>query len=285
MKVLAIKRKEQFSPNHVGNDTAILNAVCEELEKKGVEVEICDEVSFLEKTIIEQDFIINMSRSKASVSKLLLLEDMGKRVINSPYGIQQCFRKNMTLALLDNEVPYPASDVVNTTSDIRPSFDKLGGSALWIKRGDFHAIHREDVSFAASLEEAQSIVHEFARRGIEEAVLSEHLAGDLVKFYAVKDTDFFYWFYPYEHNHHKYAIYEQINGGTLHYSFKEEDLKRTAQQAATTLGVDIYGGDAIVSPTGKLHIIDLNDWPSFAPCRAEASEAIAEFLFTQLHAQ
>ena len=284
MRVLAIKRKEQFSPNHVGNDTAILNAVCAVLEQKGVVVQLCDEIDFLEITDIDQNFIINMGRSKAALSKLMLLEEMGKVVINSPRGIQQCFRKNMTLALLANAVPYPASVVVPTADAIAPAAAALGGNAWWLKRGDFHAIHREDVSFASSVEEAQSILSEFAHRGIAEAVVSEHLAGDLVKFYAVKDTDFFHWFYPYEHNHHKYAIYEQINGGTLHYPFKESALKDAAQRAAETLGVAIYGGDAIISPNGELHIIDLNDWPSFAPCRDEASVAIAEFLFKQIQA-
>ncbi|KAA6328492.1 hypothetical protein EZS27_022616 [termite gut metagenome] len=37
----------------------------------------------------------------------------------------------------------------------------------------------------------------------------------------------------------------------------------------------VYGGDCIVSSDGTARIIDFNDWPSFAPCRTEASQAIA----------
>jgi len=37
----------------------------------------------------------------------------------------------------------------------------------------------------------------------------------------------------------------------------------------------VYGGDCIVSPDGEMRIIDFNDWPSFAPCREEASREIA----------
>jgi hypothetical protein len=49
-------------------------------------------------------------------------------------------------------------------------------------------------------------------------------------------------------------------------------------------GLDIFGGDVIVSPEGELTLIDLNDWPSFAPCRERASYAIAEFISKRVHA-
>lgn len=280
MNIIAIKRKEHFSPNHIGNDTAILNAVCTALIAGGVEVRSCEEEEFLAQVDFPYDIVLNMGRSQQVLSKLQMLEDAGKPVVNSAYGVVQCFRKNMTLALLKNNVPYPRSIIVDTASDVSWAVKELDGEAIWIKRGDFHAIHREDVSFASSLDQAQSIVEEYALRGIPEAVLSVHLPGDLVKFYAVRGTDFFYWFYPYEHNHHKYAVYEQINGLTLHYPFDIEALRAAATQAATVLGVIVYGGDAIIAADGTFQIIDLNDWPSFAPCREEAGLAIANFLLT-----
>ena len=48
------------------------------------------------------------------------------------------------------------------------------------------------------------------------------------------------------------------------------------QRAADIMEVKIYGGDCIVSEDGTIRIIDFNDWPSFAPCRAEAAPAIAK---------
>ena len=51
----------------------------------------------------------------------------------------------------------------------------------------------------------------------------------------------------------------------------------------------IFGGDCIITPDGKINIIDLNDWPSFSPCAEEASEAIAaavaETIETTQHAR
>jgi hypothetical protein len=39
----------------------------------------------------------------------------------------------------------------------------------------------------------------------------------------------------------------------------------------------------ILEPTGELTVIDLNDWPSFAPCRAAAAAAIADNLMRRAH--
>ncbi len=278
MDILVIARKNRFSPNHIGNDAAILNDVCELLEAKGALIEYCTEDEFLIKEVVGQGVIISMGRSKSLVLRLQKLEAGGKVVLNSAFGVENCFRKNMTQALLARDVPYPKSEVINTSASIDVVFEQLQNGGVWLKRGDFHAIHKEDVSFAASIEEAQGILEEYALREIEEAVVSEHLQGDLVKFYAVRGTDFFYWFYPYEHNHHKYAVYEQINGKLVYNSFDMSRLRETADKAAAVLNVEIYGGDAIISANGSFHIIDLNDWPSFAPCRAEGARAIAHRL-------
>ena len=53
---------------------------------------------------------------------------------------------------------------------------------------------------------------------------------------------------------------------------------------AAAVGLDIFGGDVIVSPAGELTLIDLNDWPSFAPCRERAAYAIADFIIKRVHA-
>ena len=115
------------------------------------------------------------------------------------------------------------------------------------------AIHKEDVTFCNSIEEGNSLLREFAFRGIESAAISVHLIGDLVKFYGVRGTNFFYWFYPYNFNHSKFG-HESINGETHNYSFQESMLKLVSNHAAESLGIYIYGGDAIISPEGHIDI-------------------------------
>ncbi len=178
-----------------------------------------------------------------------------------------------------NNIPVADSYIVPTSYTGDEVFDSITGKGYWIKRGDFHAIHKEDVSFARSKEEAKEILREYALRDIPDAVISKHLVGDLVKFYGVRGTDFFFWFYPYDNNHHKYSEYQSINGDSVYYSFDQSELQKVATEAAGVVGIDVYGGDAIVGKDGVFRIIDLNDWPSFAPCRDQAAGHIAQMLY------
>jgi hypothetical protein len=202
-------------------------------------------------------------------------------VINSGYGIENCTRERMTRLLLGNGIPYPQSIIVNTNEAIRPALKKAGISNCWIKRGDFHAMHKEDVSFCRHPEEAQEVLQEYFYRGIKRAVINRHLEGDLVKFYGIAGSNYFYWFRPYESGHSKYG-YEAINGPAHNVKFDAEELKRICAKAAEIMDVKIYGGDCIIGYDGSLSIIDFNDWPSFAPCRAEAAPYIAKEILAEI---
>ncbi|MDD6228676.1 MAG: hypothetical protein PUA94_06610 [Bacteroidales bacterium] len=280
IKITGVMRAGAYSPNHVGNDAAIFNAVADELRKRGCVVNIYSEEQFLEMPV-EDDIILNMCRKQESIAKLQLLEDEGKLVINSGFGIQNCTRERMTLLLLHNGIPYPESLTVNTNEDVRKELEQAGFGSCWIKRGDFHAMHKEDVSYCRHIEEAQGVLHEFYYRGIHRAVINRHLEGDLIKFYGVKDRPFFYWFYPFEQGHSKYGD-EAINGAPTHLRFDVEDLHHNCQRAAEILDVAVYGGDAIIASDGSFKIIDFNDWPSFAPCRKEAAPHIARYVLAEI---
>ena len=274
IKLAGVMRAGAYSPNHIGNDAAIFNAAAEHLRKRGCVVNIYNEEQFREQDITEQ-IVLNMCREQSSIAKLQSLEDEGRLVINSGYGIENCTRERMTRILLGNKVPYPDSLIVNTNENVIDDLKEAGFSSCWIKRGDFHAMHKEDVSYCRHPEEAQEVVHEYFYRGIKRAVINRHLVGDLIKFYGVSGQPFFYWFYPFDEGHSKYG-YEAVNGKSRGLKFDEEELKMMCQRASDILDVKIYGGDCIVDPDGTIRIIDFNDWPSFAPCRQEAAPYIAK---------
>ncbi len=283
IEIAGIMRAGAYSPNHIGNDAAIFNAAAEQLRKRGYVVNIYSEEQF-NANDVKEDVILNMCREQASIAKLQKLEDAGKLVINSGYGIENCTRERMTRILLGSGIPYPESLIVNTDEAIKPLLKKSGFQSCWIKRGDFHAMHKEDVSYVRHPEEAQEVLQEYFLRGIKRAVINVHLVGDLVKFYGVKGTPFFYWFYPFDEGHSKYG-YEAINGKSKGIKFDEKEMKKICQSAAEELNVDIYGGDCIVSPEGEMRIIDFNDWPSFAPCRTEAAPHIAKSVISAIKAR
>lgn len=267
-------RAGAYSPNHIGNDAAIFNAAADQLRKRSCEVSLYSEEQF-RNSDIEEDIVLNMCREQDSIRKLISLEEKGKLVINSGYGIENCTRERMTRMLVGNGIPYPESIIVNTNEDVRPELERAAFGACWIKRGDFHAMHKEDVSYCRHIEEAQEVLHEYFYRGIGRAVINRHLVGDLVKFYGVSGQPFFHWFYPFDEGHSKYG-YEAVNGRSSGFTFDVGNLKSMCQRAADIMEVKIYGGDCIVSEDGTIRIIDFNDWPSFAPCRAEAAPAIAK---------
>ncbi len=274
IEMAGIMRAGAYSPNHIGNDAAIFNATAEQLRKRGYVVNIYSEEQF-NAGEIKEDVVLNMCREQASIAKLQRMEDAGKLIINSGYGIENCTRERMTRILLGNGIPYPDSLIVNTDEVIKPLLKKSGFKSCWIKRGDFHAMHKEDVSYVRHPEEAQEVLQEYFLRGIKRAVINVHLTGDLVKFYGVKGSPFFFWFYPFDEGHSKYG-HEAINGKSRGIKFDVKEMKNICQRAAEELNVVIYGGDCIVSPEGEMRIIDFNDWPSFAPCRNEAAPHIAK---------
>lgn len=274
IKIAGIMRAGAYSPNHIGNDAAIFNAVAEQLRKRGCEVNIYNEEQFIAGEVNER-IILNMCREQKSIHLLQKKEDEGCLVINSGYGIENCTRERMTRILLGSNIPYPESLIVNTNEVVREKLAENGFNRAWIKRGDFHAMHKEDVSYVRHAEEAQEVLQEYFLRGISRAVINKHLDGDLIKFYGVRDTTYFFWFYPFDEGHSKYG-HEAINGKSRGIPFDKEKLREICRNAADVLDVRIYGGDCIISPEGEIRIIDFNDWPSFAPCRNEAAPYIAK---------
>jgi len=103
----------------------------------------------------------------------------------------------------------------------------------------------------------------FQKRGLKTAVLQQHCQGDEVKFYGVRGGRLFWPYYPKE---------------SQGYPFSETTLHTLVERGAEALGLSIYGGDAMISSDGQITLIDLNDWPSFAPCRGAAAYAIANYL-------
>ena len=276
IRVVGVSRGNEFSPNHIGNDAAIFQGAAGELVKRGCEVTVFPEREFVAGHI-QADFIFDMARDNATIARLKALEDAGALVVNSGYGIDNCARQPMTELLIKNGIPHPETWIISTVDNAAlPNV-----FPYWIKRGDSHAMVKEDVVYVECKREAEMVLADFRKRGIPVAVINEHLVGDLVKFYGVQGTDFFYSFYPTEQSHSKYGL-EAINGKARGFFFDRNKLKDYANRAAEVLRVPIYGGDCVVSAKGEIRIIDFNDWPSFAPCREEAAPYIAECIYNRI---
>jgi len=267
-----IRRDSKFSPNHTGNDNAIFELTAQCLKERGIQV---TEYTESDCALIGEKYIFSMAREPLVARMLQTKEDSGVIAVNSGYGVENCYRNNMTRLMMQAGIPIPASAIVSSRNFAPDCFKSLGENNFWIKRGDFHAIHKEDVSFVRNAEEGLELIREYAYRDIDTVVICKHIEGDLVKFYGVRNTGFFYWFYPGDVNHSKFG-HEVVNGKVRNMPFQVDMLKFIASQTASLLKIDIFGGDAIITSEGAIYLIDMNDWPSFAPCRKEAAPFIAE---------
>ena len=284
-KLVGVCRGNEFSPNCVDNDAAVMNAVKQQLEALGGSVELLCEKDFCKKAheieavsgnprrhaAADIDAFFSMARSKEALDVLGRIEEQGLPVVNSSLGVNRCIRRIMTERFIKGGISCPESRIISRNGEMVTDVNY----PCWLKRGDGCAQQKEDTCYVQTSEEAERCLNDFWMRGVTSVVVNEHLKGDLVKFYGVGGTDFFYWFYPSKCGHRSKFGLEVINGDARGLGFDAEALKQEADKAAVMLGVPVYGGDCVIGEDGSVRIIDFNDWPSFAPCRDEASFYIA----------
>lgn len=262
LKFAGIKRKEIYSPNHTTNDSLILSKTVDVLKKLDHEVRIYDE-SYIEVNDIEEKHIFSMVQGLPGLLRLQELEWNGSFILNTPTSALNSYRTSMIQLLMKAGIPFPKSIILDKNNMTEDYFSLFNAKKVWLKRGDVHAEHKEDVTLIYSKGELDTTFEEFSKRGIDKVVIQEHLPGDTIKFYGIRETDFLYWYY--------------LNGNN-HVPFDINEFKKLAFSSADVLGLDIFGGDVIISPNGSISVIDVNDWPSFAPVRDEAAEHIGQLI-------
>ena len=264
MKAVCIYRDERFSPNSVEVDRAILEAVADRLRRRGCEVAFVREAEMAgsdgRETLRGADICFSMARSEQA---LQVVRESGVRCINRPEAVQLCNRRSRLDQLMRSaQVAMPPL---------------AGDKGCWLKRGDGSAERRGDVVFCATEADERRAMADFRERGITEVVRSVHVQGDVLKFYGVGDGLLFRYYYPSDDGISKFGD-ERLNGAAHHYAFDKVELQREVRRLARLVGIEVYGGDCVVSSDGSLAIIDFNDWPSFSRCREEAAEAIGNLL-------
>lgn len=257
MRVIGVRRDDVFSPNCVEKDRAILQQTLDILRSEGWTTTLLDEYKL--SSVDKADLYLTMARSKPALDVLNALEQEGRRVINRSVGVGNCQRSQLEKLMRKHDIPMPPENT---------------GNGYWLKRGDAAAQSKDDVMYCRDKNSLQKAIEAFHSRGIEDYVVSAHVRGDLLKFYGVTGG-FFRYFYPTDDGDTKFGD-EEINGRAHHFPFCEDDLRTDVDRLARIVGLDIYGGDAIVNAQGEYFIIDFNDWPSFSRCRAEAAKAIAQ---------
>ncbi len=259
-RALGVYREPEFSPGKIDADAAILDATLAELKREGVEVESIDAASFGAGSATRADLILPMCQGGRALKRLAEMEQAGAVALNSALSIRNCYRDLLAPGLARAGVPTPAGALV--AADKPLDLRKLAGvdlaAGVFVKRGDLHALAPDDVQRADDRAQVEVILADFARRKIRFAYIQQEAAGRVVKFYGV--------------------------GGGAHFSVHPEGeevaeaafraLSQAASTAAAALGLEAWGGDAVLSGD-RFAIIDFNDWPSYSRVRTPAARAIA----------
>lgn len=271
-----IARHPRYSPNSEARDEALFRSLVMNFALQGVSVATFDEAVFehrppqLEKSTL----ILSMARSEAALHALSAAEECGVTVLNSPRALQKAQRTDFQQWFAESG---HAAKYWHT-SKLTPELKVTLPFPLWWKRNNTATTSATNVQFVEHLTQLDEILSEHAN---EDALLMEHVEGQLIKFYGVVGTNFFHAephtpkgfskFGHEQHNHHKdLAISSPMWKQTLH------AMHTSATQVAQQSGFSIYGGDTILREDGTFVFIDFNDFPSFSACLPEASAAIVQ---------
>jgi hypothetical protein len=268
--LVAIYRRSSYSPlQHRSNDTAILAATAAELERRGWRVTNTREEDVEAGRLAAGTLYLNMCQGSLASAQLMPLEYDGALVVNRPTSVLNCHRHRLVKRMAESRLAFPRT-LIQPSSAPPPSPEELCALSpdqqkIWIKRGDVHAERKEDV-VAALPGQIPELLSEFAARGIAWAALQQHVGGPVVKFYGVTDGRFFRWYDA------------EAGYGKTRPEIDEDRLKALAFDAAALLGLEVFGGDVAFPRPDRPVLIDMNDWPSFAPFREEAARAIAAYI-------
>ena len=267
-RLVALYRSPTYSPaQHRSNDTAILDATVDGLAQRGWHVTRAGEKDVAAGRLPAAELYVNMCQGPAASERLRDLVPRDALAVNPPESVLNCHRHRLVARMEAAGLPFPRTLIVPTAEPqaVLPLVHQLNGDGrpVWVKRGDVHAETSADVVASREGGVVDAIAG-FGRRGVARVALQAHVPGPIVKFYAVSGGagSFFSWY--------------SADGANI--SISESSLRALAFAAARAVGLEIFGGDVAFPAPDSPVLIDLNDWPSFAPVRVAAAAAIAAYI-------
>lgn len=272
LRCLGVFRELQNSPGRETDDALVLKAVLEQLEILGVDTTAVTPEELDGLSTSGYGLIIAMCEAPERIARLDAVARGGGPTlwVNPPSAVLACYRTTMVPRLMaEAGLHLPPSEIraVADGPGVAPSFPAPDG--WWAKRGDVHNTCDHDVVRVARWSDAAAVLADFGRRQIARWVVQAHQPGDLVKFYGVGPGHWFTWFY-----------HDPMRAKRT--PFDLDALAGQAGGGAKALGLEVFGGDAIIDEQGSISLIDLNSWPSFALVRREAAIQISWHLQRRL---
>jgi glutathione synthase/RimK-type ligase-like ATP-grasp enzyme len=259
--IYGVYREKALSPGKVAEDAAILEAVLRRLAARGREVRRLAAEDLGPKPPAAAG-VLHMAQGPQALGLLAQWEGQGLSLVNSPEAVRRCYRRHLFPLLAGEGVPCPRTRFFPLAEALERWGREFPGPG-WLKRAEVHAEGPGDVARVADLEDALPLLADFARRDLRALVWQEHVPGEEIKFYAVGPGRLLKAFWP--------ATGAPVTGSLI------GEMAALASRLAALSGLEVFGGDVILTPEGEPVLIDLNDWPSFSRCREAAAREIAHY--------
>ncbi len=266
-RVLGIYREVEHSSAMAAADKAILDAVLNRFTELGFSVVRLAPTQVAEVEPRTFVLVLAMCKNNHALQRLAAFEREGVLVINSTLAIRNCCRDLLDAGLSRRGVPVPPGKLIETARPIDErdvaGFDLKRG--VFVKPADPEALASHAVAKIQEMTALRRVLSALGAKGLRRAYVQQAVQGAEVKFYGVGGGRYF-------------AALPDVLESTPALG---RALASAAGGAAKALGLEVWGGDAVVSEAG-FSIIDFNAWPSFAPVRDAAAHAIARRCVTLL---
>ena len=202
------------------------------------------------------DLILSMSRSILVCDRLSALFP-GIPCVNSSRAACATLRYSLYPLLIEGGFSFPETKEVDIESMGKPVFP------FWLKRRDYHHLKKGDVCFVEDESALKKALDFFKSQDEKTVFFQKNISGERFKFYAIRDLDTFQFRF--------FAFRKTPPAGV------EAELKAGLEGLMLSMGLEIFGGDFILTSEGEIFLVDVNAWPSFKGFQKEAAEIIAEY--------
>ena len=253
-KILLVHRERAHNLGSGRDDRRFLRRTGRMLKKLGCSVRYteADDLSVSG----TPDLILSMNRS-LEAGEALESVFPGIPCVNSSGATAMTLRSILYPLLLKSSFAFPGTEVADIEDIGEYDFP------CWVKRMDYHHLHRLDVVYVDSRQTMLRVQEHFHSLGIRTVFLQKHCPGEHHKFYAIRS---------------------RCSGEMLFFSFRkntpdwiERVLREGLPDLMESIGLEIFGGDLIARPDGNVYLVDINAWPSFRGFQKDAARVIAEY--------
>ena len=261
---VGVLREPSHSPGRIDDDAAIMRRVGEALTERGFKVELITADAVIEAPAAN---LFVMCERGTVLDRLAAMEKAGAIVVNTTTAIRNTYRHRMVELFARNRVAAPDQLGCRHRREQAAAGRLRLGQALRFPRDPNRRrpLCRVRSRMARCAEPLRRARHSVRHR----AGACAGRPGQILrraKWRADQAT-------PIGSNGSIIATKECWVIRSI-----QARLSKAGLDAAAALGLEVFGGDAVIKANGEPMIIDLNAWPSYALYRDRAAQAIADCL-------